>query len=103
MEFRVRIMPRAERDLARIYREVGGSSAGQAWYQGLKGGLRSLQSDPLRCPTVPEDVSYRHWLYGRKPHVYRTIYRVMAKAKRVEILHIRHGARDLVEDSDLRI
>jgi hypothetical protein len=32
-------------------------------------------------------------LYGNKPHVYRAIYRMVEKQKRVDVLHIRHGAR----------
>jgi hypothetical protein len=32
-------------------------------------------------------------LYGRKPHVYRVIYRVLVKQMQVNVLYIRHGAR----------
>jgi len=94
MAFSVKIMPRAQRDLAAIYREIGGSPAARAWYLGLRDGIRSLQTNPDRCPAAPEDASLRHWLYGTKPHVYRIIYRVLERANRVEILHIRHGAMD---------
>jgi plasmid stabilization system protein ParE len=43
----------------------------------------------------------RHLLYGRKPSIYRVIYRVREKQKKVEVLHIRHGARRQVKPSDL--
>jgi plasmid stabilization system protein ParE len=42
---------------------------------------------------TPERGDVRHLLYGNRPHVYRVIYRVIEKQKRVEVLHIRHGAR----------
>ena len=94
MAFRVKIMPRAVRDLAAIYRDIGGSAAARAWYFGLKDGIRNLQDNAQRCSSVPEDPTLRQWLYGNKPHVYRVIYRVSEKSKRVDILHIRHGAMD---------
>jgi plasmid stabilization system protein ParE len=31
---------------------------------------------------------------GKRPHVYRVIYRVFLKTKTVHVLHIRHGAMD---------
>jgi mRNA-degrading endonuclease RelE of RelBE toxin-antitoxin system len=40
-------------------------------------------------------------LYGRKPHVYRVIYRVLEKQKRVDVLHIRHGARQDLAQTNL--
>jgi len=43
----------------------------------------------------------RRLLYGRRPHVYHVIYRVLEKQKRVEVLHIRHGARRKLKPSDL--
>jgi toxin ParE1/3/4 len=86
------MMPRAAKDLAAIYREIGGSNAAMAWYDGLKEGIGSLRSNPHRCPLAPEDATLRNWLYGKKPHIYRIVYRVVEKTKRVEVLHIRHGA-----------
>jgi len=42
---------------------------------------------------MPENMNLRHLLYGGKPHVYRVIYRIQEKEKRIQVLHIRHGAR----------
>jgi plasmid stabilization system protein ParE len=33
-------------------------------------------------------------IYGHTPHIYRVIYRVVESRKEVDVLHIRHGARD---------
>jgi toxin ParE1/3/4 len=95
MEYRVRIMPRAQRDLSGIYDWIGAlsSEAALAWYQGLRDAIRSLRNTPNRCPVTPEDRNLKHLLYGSKPHVYRVIYRILEKPKQVDVLHIRHAAR----------
>jgi len=95
MEYRVKIMPRAERDLSGIYDWIGAHSSDAAltWYRGLKDAIRTLRNSPNRCPVTPEDRHLRHLLYGSKPHVYRVIYRILEKQKRVDVLHIRHAAR----------
>ena len=96
-------MPRAERDLNRLYDWIGAASSdtARAWYWGLRDAIRSLHETPNRCPVTPEDKSLRHLLYGHKPHVYRVIYRILEKQKQVEVLHIRHGAMDEFAPQDL--
>jgi plasmid stabilization system protein ParE len=95
MAYRVKIMPRAQRDLVDIFGQIGAetSDAARIWYLGLRDCIRSLYETPGRCPTTPEDAELRHLLYGRKPHIYRVIFRFVEKQKLVEVLHIRHGAR----------
>jgi plasmid stabilization system protein ParE len=95
MAYRVEITQRAERDLLSLYHQINAEDSIHArqWYFGLKAAIRSLRALPNRAPTTPEGKKLRHLLYGTKPHVYRVIYRVRNRARRVEILHIRHGAR----------
>lgn len=95
MEYLVNIAARAERDLAQLYEEIhpGHSEAALNWYRGLKEAILSLKEQPNRCAVTPENERLRHLLYGTKPHIYRVIYRVLERQKRVEVLHIRHGAR----------
>jgi len=95
MAYLVRITARAERDLALLYEDINaaGSVAAQRWYEGLKQAILSLARRPNRSPVTPENKKLRHLLYGRKPHVYRIIYRVSERPKQVDVLHIRHGAR----------
>ena len=95
MAYRVEIMPRAQRDLAGIYDWIGAKSsdAARTWYLRLRSAIRSLRATPHRCPVTPENRDLRHLLFGSKPHVYRVIYRIQEKEKRVQALHIRHGAR----------
>ncbi|HEY3974481.1 MAG TPA: type II toxin-antitoxin system RelE/ParE family toxin [Candidatus Sulfotelmatobacter sp.] len=95
MAYLVRIAARAERDLVGIYEYIraGESSAALRWYEGLRQAILTLAEHPNRCPVTPESKQFRHLLYGNKPHVYRVIYRILEKPKRVAIVHIRHGAR----------
>jgi len=95
MAYLVKIMPRAERDLEAIYFAVVAehSNAALRWFTGLQRAVFTLETNPARCPVTPESKNFRHLLYGRKPHVYRIIYRIVDRRKEVEILHIRHTAR----------
>ena len=75
---------------------AAGSASARRWYMGLKRSILSLEELPKRCAVTPENRKLRHLLYGNKPHkphVYRVIYRVLEKQRRVDVLHIRHGAR----------
>jgi toxin ParE1/3/4 len=103
MAYLVNITPRAERDFASLYQEInaGDSDAALKWYRGLKEAVLSLDDQPNRCPVTPEKAQLRHLLYGNKPHIYRVIFRVMEKQKRVEVLHVRHGARQQFKAADL--
>lgn len=92
--YRVNLAQRAERDLELLFEAIGAeqSTAAFKWYQELKRAILSLEENPLRCPISPEDKRFRHLLFGKKPHIYRVIYRVMLKTKTVHVIHIRHGA-----------
>jgi len=104
MAYLVNLTVRAERDLAALYDEIDAqnSKAAFKWYAGLKEAILSLEEMPYRCPATPEKSQLRHLLYGRKPHVYRVIFRILEKRKQVDVLHIRHGARRKLTASDLR-
>jgi plasmid stabilization system protein ParE len=103
MAYVVNIAVRAEREFASPYREINAeeSDAALKWYRGLKKAVLSLEELPNRCPLTPEKGQTRHLLYGNKPHVYRVIFRVVEKQKRVDVLHIRHGARDKLKASEV--
>jgi mRNA-degrading endonuclease RelE of RelBE toxin-antitoxin system len=103
MDYRVDITARAERDLESLYREVDAprSEAARKWYGGLKRQILSLERLPSRCAVTPENKRLRHLLYGRKPHVYRVIYRIVEREKVVEVLHVRHGARKAFGGSEM--
>lgn len=96
MAYLVNITARAARDLAALYEEIDAASsqAERCWYKGLRDAILSLEENPRLWPVTHEAERLRQILYGRKPHnIYRVIYRVLEKRKRVEVLHVRHGAR----------
>jgi len=103
MAYLVRIAARAQRDLASLYNEIDApdSAAARRWYRGLKKAIVSLAERPNRCAVTPENKRLRHLLYGKKPHLYRVIYRVNSRRDQVDVLHIRHGARRNFRASDL--
>jgi toxin ParE1/3/4 len=95
MAYLVKLMPRAQCDLKLLFEHIHAAESVGAfrWYKGLKGAIFSLEKHPNRCAVIPENKRLGHLLYGHKPHIYRVIYRVLERSKRVEVLHIRHGAR----------
>jgi plasmid stabilization system protein ParE len=103
MAYAVNITPRAEADFIDLFYQVNAreSDAALRWYRGLKEAVLTLRDHPERCPVTPEKRQLRHLLYGNKPDVYRVIFRVMERQKRVDILHIRHGARMRFTASDI--
>lgn len=103
MAYLVSITSRAELDLAHLYREINAdhSEAALKWYLGLKEAILSLEVQPNRCRVTRKRDKLRHLLYGNNPHTYRVIYRVLENQKKVEVLHIRHGARRKLKTSDL--
>jgi plasmid stabilization system protein ParE len=103
MAYLVRIQPRAERDLADIFATIQAehSDAAFRWFRGLELALFTLEENPGRCPVTAENKEFRHLLYGHKPHIYRVIYRIIERRKEVEILHVRHRARDRFQADEL--
>lgn len=103
MEYRVSITGRAERDLEDLYDfiEAAHSPLALKWYNALKRAILTLEKYPRRHPATQENRKLRHILYGRKPHIYRVIYRVLERRKEVEILHIRYGARQKFKKEDI--
>jgi toxin ParE1/3/4 len=96
MAYRVDLAERAARDLRRIYLTINAEDATQArvWFNGLEQAILSLDENPARGTSIPEDATLRHLLYGRRRHRYRIVYAVDEASHVVTVLHIRHGARD---------
>ena len=103
MVYPVKITPQAERDLVILLEDIRARDfdAALKWYKGLNEAILALERLPNRCPVTRENPQLRHLLYGNKPHVYRVIYRVLDGEKRVNVLHIRHGARRKFTAADL--
>ena|SRR5271166_6511968 len=97
----------AVRDLEVFFLEKNAaeSSAAARWYNGLEQAVYALALRPNRCPFAPEARKtrrkLRHLLYGKKPHVFRVIYKVDDKLRAVRVLTIRYGERQTLKRSDL--
>ena len=95
MAYRVKITPRAQRDIEELYQWVirRAPHQGILWYEGLIQSIKSLAHHPKRCPLAPEGLelreSVRQLLYGKRP--YKIFF--LVKGSGVHILHIRRGAR----------
>jgi toxin ParE1/3/4 len=108
MAYRVDFAARAARDLEILYLQKNAvdSQAADCWFNGLEDAIYTLETNPERCPIVPEGQrvkrKLRHLLYGKKPHVYRVIYEIDQKRQKVWVLTIRHGARRRTRPKDLK-
>lgn len=96
MQYLVRLTNRALRDLEDVYQsiEADASARAFAWFNGLTEAVYSLEELPDRGSVIPENKKLRHLHFGNKPHVYRIIYAVDKRNRIVNVLHIRHSARD---------
>ncbi len=103
MAYVVKITARAERDLGLLFAKIHAehSAAALKWYRGLKAAILSFEAQPNRWPMTHEKASLRHLLYGHKSDVYRVVYRVSEKHRKVDVLHIRHGGRRKFRASDV--
>ena len=98
MAYRVELTRRAERDLRQLYRDINATHSGDAsdWFNGLERLIASLDQFPERGGVTPENPRLRQVLYGRRPRAYRVIYAIDDAQRVVRVVHIRHGARDVM-------
>ena len=91
------ILPAAERDIGEAYEWLAERDAEAAirWYNRLLEVIFSLDTFPERCPLAPEseffNAEIREIFYGRRQYKYRILFTV--GENEVHVLHVRHGAR----------
>ena len=95
MAYQVLLQKRAERDLRSISRfiQTEESQTAADWIVGLLDQVLSLRTLPKRGTVVQTSPEVRQITYGSKPHIYRILYTVETELLRVNVIHIRHGAR----------
>jgi toxin ParE1/3/4 len=95
MTYKVEMTSRAQRDYTGLFLEINAQDSPTAvkWHHKLSKAILSLTEMPERCPAIRENARLKHLLYGRKPNVYRIIFRILEREKRVQVIHIRHAAR----------
>jgi toxin ParE1/3/4 len=101
MAYLVELTRRAERDLTDLFERISASDSAAAagWFNGLEQAIYTLERFPRRCPLAPEGKSaerrrLRHLLYGSRRDVYRVIFEIEERRKRVRVLTIRHGVME---------
>ncbi|MBV8054105.1 MAG: type II toxin-antitoxin system RelE/ParE family toxin [Deltaproteobacteria bacterium] len=100
MAYLVELTRRAERDLTYLFERISASDsvAAARWFNGLEQAIYTLERFPRRCPIAPEGKrakrQLRHLLYGSKPDVYRVIFEIDERRRKVQVLTIIHGAME---------
>ena len=96
MVYTVNLTARAVRNIRAIYERIHAENSAPAakWFDGLEEAIFSLDRAPQRGAVIHENSALRHLLYGNKPHIYRIIYSIDFSKKHVNVIHIRHRARD---------
>ena len=100
MNYRVAILPEAEREMEQAYLWIAEQAPQRAavWLRRLRAAIATLRTHARRCPVAPENAflpgEIRQLLHGRRPHVYRVLFEVRDDERTVTILHVVHGARD---------
>ncbi len=78
-------------------------AAAVRWYHQLMEVIFSLDHFPERCPLAPESkffrLEIREIFHGRRQYKYRILFTV--SEKEVQVLHVRHGARLALGESEL--
>ncbi|CBN57886.1 MULTISPECIES: type II toxin-antitoxin system RelE/ParE family toxin [Kamptonema] len=101
MAFRVEISPSALTDAeeAFLYMQKDSSLNAEEWYNGLVNAILSLENLPNRCPLASESEEIgreiRQLIYKR----YRILFSVSEEI--VQVLRIRHTARDWLSSDEL--
>ena len=96
-QFRVILLPSAERDIGEAYEWVAEQDAEAAirWYNRLLQVVFPLDTFPERCPLAPESEFFnseiREIFHGRRQYKCRILFTV--GENEVHVLHVRHGAR----------
>ena len=101
-KYRVDITGAAEAELEEAYLWIREESPERAarWRIGLLKQIERLEKLPERCPLAPENAFFveeiRQLLYGRRSGVYRILFTI--EKDRVYVLHIRHGAQQMLHE-----
>ena len=106
MRYQVRMTAKALRDAEdtlRWFDERHSSAAGTRWLAQLMAKIDALEIHPDRCGLAAEaeevGVELRQLLFGKRRGVYRILF--IIRGRTVEIVRIRHSARDALSSDDL--
>jgi plasmid stabilization system protein ParE len=107
MPFAVRITDQALAEVEDIleWMQERSPAAAARWYADLMTKVRTLENNPKRCGLSPEGdrhgVELRQILVGKRRGTYRVLFTVDDAGSVVNVVHIRHGARDFLGRDEL--
>jgi plasmid stabilization system protein ParE len=108
MAFRVELSPRAFADLDTIagyIRQADSLETAERWLNGVLRAIESLEQFSQRSPIAEEsrDIGreIRVLLHGRKNRAYRIFYAVLMETQTVQVLHVRHWARQAPSSGEI--
>jgi plasmid stabilization system protein ParE len=102
--FQVVILPSAEIDIEDAYVWIAehDEEAAVRWFNRLMDVISSLETFPERCPLAPEakffKAEVREIFHGHRQHKYRVLF-ILSECE-VRIVHVRHGARRALGETD---
>ena len=105
MPHSINIFPRAMADIraAVAWRSQRSPSSASRLHAGLLAAVRSLASNPERCPLADEatdlGLDLRELLYGRGRNVYRILFTIDGET--VNVLRVRHATQDRLSPGDV--
>jgi plasmid stabilization system protein ParE len=103
--YTLRTTPRAEADIdaAVLWLNERSPAAAVRWHAEVLSAVRSLETNPERCPLADEaadlGLELRQLLCGRRSRVYRILFTVDGQA--VTIHRVRHAAQDRLSSEDV--
>lgn len=109
MAYKLVIFPQAESDIgeAVAYLSERAPEATQRWYTLVKSEIESLAEMPARCPLSSEatklGVELRQLLYGKRPGIYRIVFRILQESREVHVIAVRHGARKSLDAAEIEL
>jgi plasmid stabilization system protein ParE len=108
MAYKLVVLPQAEADITEAFTYLGERAPEIAarWYRHIRAEIESLAEMPARCPLAPQGakmgLELRHLLYGKRPGIYRIVFRIVEDIQEVHVLAVRHGARKPLTDEDMK-
>jgi plasmid stabilization system protein ParE len=106
MKYQVRLTASAEQDAEGVlqwFDQQSAAAAGTRWFRQLLDRIATLESHPERCALAAEaadlGLDIRELHFGKRRGTYRILFQIDGRT--VQILRIRHSARDIVSRDDL--
>lgn len=107
MSFCVVVTRMAREEIADAVRWISERSPDAAirWLDGIDEAIADLNQFPTRCAIAAETdtigIEIRQQVYGRRSGRYRILFVVRGDV--VHVIHVRHGARDVLQPDDVEL